>query len=113
MGHAAGITQSATEHGVVIIDVGSKDMADTVPKKTMSICACIICGNGQKQNMKAPCDNVRSLWRSKASVDNAIEVLDKMWTDAPLLTVVSRGLLWPPVVSRGLPTQNSCVLKYN
>ena len=38
MGHAAGITQSATEQEVVIIDAGSKDMADTVPNTDVNLC---------------------------------------------------------------------------
>ena len=40
-----------------------------------------------KTDIKAPYDNVRTLWKSESTLDRAMAALDKKWAEAPCLTV--------------------------
>ena len=80
------INGSEAEHEVVIIDVGSRGIAESVPTKKTVNEAMVKLWKWTTQEILASPTNTQQLWYSDQSLEGVIKRLDTAWQSQPYLT---------------------------
>ena len=85
------ITADAGEHEVVIIDVGSRGIAESVVGKgKVNECMWKLWKWTRQELLTSP-DKTQELWYSEQTLEDVIKRLDTAWQDQPYLTIHPRG----------------------
>ena len=75
------------EHEVVIIDAGSRGVADSVPVKSQVNCCMVKLWKWAKQEMKCSPAATCELWHADHTLESVTRSLDTQWAVDPSLTV--------------------------
>ena len=80
------ITPSATEHEVVIIDVGSKGIAESVPSKGQVNQSMHKLWTWSQKELQGCPKTTRDLWHARETLEDVTKLLDAEWKSLPHLT---------------------------
>ena len=80
------ITSGATEHEVVIIDAGSKGLADSVPAKSEVNKSMRNLWNWSRVEIQASPASTRDIWQYEHTLEAVAQRLDRAWALSPFLT---------------------------